>query len=186
MSPSLVRNIWFCLRKQGWTFPDVSAKMSCLVATNTAGKCQHFEMLRQSLDSVFVMQLHLWDDSQLRHIWSECDTTHNVETLTDWWFKACYCGDCGAAACRLSHCLHLYSLSHELVSKSIIWVSFKLQGDFLNPKLLENCCQPLSSPLLSSLKRLALLFLRCGRQSGKLIALSLLCQMKDLGNVQVW
>lgn len=143
MSPSLVRNIWFCLRKQGWTFPDVSAKMSCLVATNTAGKCQHFEMLRQSLDSVFVMQLHLWDDSQLRHIWSECDTTHDVETLTDWWFKACYCGDCGAAACRLSHCLHLFIPSHT--SSSVNPLS-ECPSSFREIFSTPNCWRIVASP----------------------------------------
>lgn len=99
------------------------------------------------------MQLHLWDDSQLRHIWSECDTTHNVETLTDWWFaEARYCGDCGATACRLSHCIHFFIPSHTSLSVNPLSVSvLQASGRFSQPQTVGEL---LPAPLLSS----ALLF----------------------------
>lgn len=39
------------------------------------------------------------------------------------------------------------SLMSQSVNLLSVHVSFKLQGDFLNLKLLENCCQPLSSEM---------------------------------------
>lgn len=59
-------------------------------------------------------------------------------------------------------------------------VSFKLGEDFFPS---SDGWKIVAGP--SPLKEVALLFSRCAQQSRKLIALSLLSQMKDLGNVCV-
>lgn len=69
----------------------------------------------------------------------------------------------------------LYSLAHELVSKSIICPSvLQASGRFLS-----NALKIVARP--SPPKRATLLFSRRAQQSRKLIALSLLSQMKDSG-----